>query len=340
MANREHIQEWDVFLSHASEDKRLIRILAEKLTGLGLHVWYDERAITPGQSIRRSIDEGLARSKVGVVVVSPSFLRKGWAQLELDSLMQLESKGLSRIIPVRHRIALETLLKRAPLLSGRHVASSRWRWTEKDQDLYADDLVERILSGMGSQLPLTPLSRFVKKLDIWWLPGSPERDEIRVHLAHELPAEFTRSLCEAYNGRWANRDLLERGLLNVLAAFAALDPESDTVKLGRSFKAATWRALLQGFSWRPRIWPGARRYDSFSIDVFSDGFVLNLWTGGIPTTLEAVELRSLGIQFEVLSRGLLDCASAFLEIDASEFGEPEVVFDEEEKRWPIMIDFS
>lgn len=60
---------WDVFISHASEDKDgLVRGLAHALTAAGLKVWYDEFTLTVGDSLRRSIDLGLAHSEFGVVV--------------------------------------------------------------------------------------------------------------------------------------------------------------------------------------------------------------------------------------------------------------------------------
>jgi len=60
---------WDVFISHAWEDKDAVaRPLAILLKKAGLKVWYDETTLTLGDSLRRTIDEGLARSRYGVVI--------------------------------------------------------------------------------------------------------------------------------------------------------------------------------------------------------------------------------------------------------------------------------
>lgn len=65
---------WDLFISHASEDKEsFVRPLAHFLRELGLKVWYDEFTLSVGDSLSRSIDNGLARSRYGVVVISPAF---------------------------------------------------------------------------------------------------------------------------------------------------------------------------------------------------------------------------------------------------------------------------
>ena len=54
---------YDVFISHASEDKdSIVRSLANALTELGLKVWYDEFTLRIGDSLRQKIDRGLATS--------------------------------------------------------------------------------------------------------------------------------------------------------------------------------------------------------------------------------------------------------------------------------------
>ncbi len=58
--------EYDLFISHASEDKEeFVRPLAETLENMGVKVWYDEFTLKVGDSLRRSIDNGLVKSKYG-----------------------------------------------------------------------------------------------------------------------------------------------------------------------------------------------------------------------------------------------------------------------------------
>ena len=85
--------EWDV-ISHASEDKEdFVRPLAKRLQEHGLRVWFDELTLTVGDSLRRSIDRGLAKSLHGIVVISPDFLKKEWPRKELDGLVAREIGG-------------------------------------------------------------------------------------------------------------------------------------------------------------------------------------------------------------------------------------------------------
>ena len=84
-------KQWDVFISHASEDKEAVVLpLAAALVDAGVKVWLDRQQLRIGDSIRASIDEGLARSRFGVVVISEAFLAKRWPALELNALMALE----------------------------------------------------------------------------------------------------------------------------------------------------------------------------------------------------------------------------------------------------------
>jgi hypothetical protein len=96
---------WDVFISHASEDKEaFVRPLARGLAERGVTVWFDEFTLAIGDSLRRSIDQGLARSRFGVVVISKNFLHKEWPQKELDGLVAREINGIKVILPVWHQI--------------------------------------------------------------------------------------------------------------------------------------------------------------------------------------------------------------------------------------------
>jgi hypothetical protein len=116
---------WDVFVSHASEDKaEFVRPLAEALTNSGLSVWYDETTLKVGDSLRREIDKGLAQSRFGVVVLSHSFFSKEWPQNELDGLFTREIEGVKVILPVWHKITKKEVENYSPMLAGRVAVKS------------------------------------------------------------------------------------------------------------------------------------------------------------------------------------------------------------------------
>lgn len=116
---------WDIFISHASEDKEEIALpLAHELTRYGYRVWLDKWELAPGDSLRQKIDEGLASSRLAVVVLSDHFLRKQWPQAELDALFTASLHGVRPIFPIWHRIDVETLSQRSPLMASRLAAMS------------------------------------------------------------------------------------------------------------------------------------------------------------------------------------------------------------------------
>jgi hypothetical protein len=132
--------EWDLFISHASEDKEtFVRPLAEKLTAQGLRVWFDESTLRVGDSLRRSIDSGLSRSQFGVVVISRSFLAKEWPQRELDGLTAREVDGSKVILPVWHDIDFEGVRRFSPVLADRYAVKS---------SLGVDRVVEELLQAI------------------------------------------------------------------------------------------------------------------------------------------------------------------------------------------------
>lgn len=113
--------EYDVFVSHATEDKEeIVRPLALALQERGVAVWYDEFELRIGDSLRRKIDHGLARSRFGVVVLSHAFFEKNWPQYELDGLVTREMAGDGQIIlPLWHKISKDEVMSRSPSLADK-----------------------------------------------------------------------------------------------------------------------------------------------------------------------------------------------------------------------------
>ena len=73
---------YDVFLSHSSKDKPVVRAVAERLRADGLQVWFDSWVLKPGDSIPAKIEEGLEHSRVLVLCMSAHAFGSDWAQLE------------------------------------------------------------------------------------------------------------------------------------------------------------------------------------------------------------------------------------------------------------------
>lgn len=94
------VREFDVFLSHASEDKEKIRKLKDKLESFGLKVFFDETSISWGDSIVEKINQGLLKSSYFVPFLSETFATKGWTNKELNSAIALNINRKGRILPI------------------------------------------------------------------------------------------------------------------------------------------------------------------------------------------------------------------------------------------------
>ena len=117
--------EYDVFISHATEDKdEIVRPLANELVSSGLRVWYDEFELRIGDSLRRKIDAGLSKSRFGVVVLSHAFFAKNWPQYELDGLVTREMTGEQLILPLWHRITKSEVIAQSPSLADKVARST------------------------------------------------------------------------------------------------------------------------------------------------------------------------------------------------------------------------
>lgn len=124
-AQRSPAPEFDVFISHASEDKAaFVEPLANYLVQEGLRVWYDVFALKLGDRLRQSIDRGLARSRYGIVVLSQAFFAKHWPQYELDGLAALEVSGRKVILPIWHGVSREDVARFSPPLADRVAVDS------------------------------------------------------------------------------------------------------------------------------------------------------------------------------------------------------------------------
>lgn len=116
---------YDVFVCHASEDKESVaRPLADELVASGLTVWYDQFSLKMGDSLRRSIDRGVASSRFGVVILSPNFFHKDWTQYELDGLVTRAVSDDQVILPIWHEVTKQEVIDYSPSLADKLARST------------------------------------------------------------------------------------------------------------------------------------------------------------------------------------------------------------------------
>lgn len=109
----------DVFLCHAWDDRKgAAKELHDLLESRGVSVWFSEKDVLLGAPLLREIDKGLAKSRVGIVLVTPALLRRlageGIAEKELSALLARDL-----LVPIVHDTTYEALREVSPLLGSR-----------------------------------------------------------------------------------------------------------------------------------------------------------------------------------------------------------------------------
>lgn len=109
----------DIFLCHAWDDRKgVAKELHDKLESKGVTVWFSEKDVALGSPLMREIDKGLIKSRVGIVLVTPLFLKRiagsGIADKELSALLARDL-----LVPIVHDTTYEDLRDASPLLGSR-----------------------------------------------------------------------------------------------------------------------------------------------------------------------------------------------------------------------------
>ncbi|MCP4203429.1 MAG: toll/interleukin-1 receptor domain-containing protein [bacterium] len=118
------IAPYDVFVSHASEDKPVVRELVAKLEAAGLKAWYDDHELKIGDDLTQILYRGVKFSRTGVVVLSPSFFAKTWTVKELEWISSLQGAAKT-VLPVHHEISVDEVARQSQELAKLKGATTR-----------------------------------------------------------------------------------------------------------------------------------------------------------------------------------------------------------------------
>jgi len=153
-------KKWDVFISHASEDKDDI---AEKIVNLleyfGIKVWYDKDILSVGDSLSKSIDIGLINSRYGIIILSENFIKKGWTEYEFRALLNREVGKKKVILPIWHKIDKEMIEKYSPFLLEKYALDS----TKQKLEQIVIELIKVINPNIYKNITRELLWRKIKK---------------------------------------------------------------------------------------------------------------------------------------------------------------------------------
>jgi RNA-directed DNA polymerase len=109
--------DYDVFVSHASEDKEEVaRPIFEACAKLGLKVFLDEAHIGWGQSFTQKINTALGSARTVLVIISSTSVAKEWPVVEVNTALSLEVTGQKKVVPL---LVGDPDLSKLPLIKGK-----------------------------------------------------------------------------------------------------------------------------------------------------------------------------------------------------------------------------
>jgi hypothetical protein len=152
--NRERL----VYLAHASEDKGLVKPMAEGLMQRGINVWYDNWEIGYGDSLRRKMEEGFGGCTHFVVLLTEASINKPWVNEEIDAGLMSAVEGSAKFIGLRHELPLSSV---SPFLKTR--LTPEFQLGEAGLDTLAGEIY-----GISRKPPLGEKPRYVQAHE----PGS------------------------------------------------------------------------------------------------------------------------------------------------------------------------
>jgi TIR domain len=130
----------DFFLCHAWDDRAgAAKELYDQLQSRGVSVWFSEVDVRLGTQLLREIDKGLAKSRVGIVLVTPALLLR----LQGESIADKELSVLlarDQLVPIVHGTTYEALRDVSPMLASRSGLST----VENPMTVVASKLAELV----------------------------------------------------------------------------------------------------------------------------------------------------------------------------------------------------
>lgn len=134
-------KEFDVFLSHASEDMDAVSVLHKALEAKGITVFFDKSSIKWGDSIVEKVNHGLLKSSFFIPFLTETFAKKGFANKELNSAIQMNISRKGRILPIK--TSTFNLGSQYPLLN--ETLYKVWPEKVEDENAFSQEVSDEIL---------------------------------------------------------------------------------------------------------------------------------------------------------------------------------------------------
>jgi hypothetical protein len=322
---------YDVFISHKSDCKPWVRVLAQNLKNQNYKIFLDEWELVPGKSIVNGLYQGLNQSQKGILVATPEAFESGWVREEYQQMMIQKQQDKDFVI--------------IPLVLGKEIPDFPFMkdilWVDfRDPDKYRESFY-RLLCAIEGKSP-GPDGKFEDDLTFPQQPKEPKqpgKDELSfVESLFELFFTKQAIVLLAQADRWhggAKGHILEQakkrfGKKNVLHL---VPPFGQTVDM-KDFFAQLGKQC--GFS---QAVNGSVKLGTLFVDQLNEGGMLFLIISGFENSCQegqmelAGVLRALNERFQNLK--ILICGGEKL-ADLYYSGELSYLNQADIHEWPEM----
>jgi len=135
---------FDVFLSHNSKNKPVVRELATELKRRGLKVWFDEWELVPGRPWQEAIEEIIQTTKTATVLVG----KDGMGPWEIPEMRACLSEFVNRQLPV-----IPVLLPEAPKKIELPLLLRLFTWVDLRKG-FTKDGIDKLEWGITGKRPI------------------------------------------------------------------------------------------------------------------------------------------------------------------------------------------
>jgi hypothetical protein len=91
----------NVFLSHATSDKKVVERVGQFLSSHGVTVWIDNKGIKSGAGIVRNLEVAVAECDFLILFLTPKSVESGWVKKEWHTKLHLHiNEDITRIVPL------------------------------------------------------------------------------------------------------------------------------------------------------------------------------------------------------------------------------------------------
>lgn len=133
---------FDFFISYKQKDSsEFVNALADSMKKNGVEVWIDSDQMHIGDSILKSIDDGLKSSINAILVFSENYF-EGWSEQERRAIFSMMVGGRIRIMPILFDVDHSFLESKSPMLSD--IVSCR---VLSEGGYQIDDICKRVLGS-------------------------------------------------------------------------------------------------------------------------------------------------------------------------------------------------